>query len=791
MFKNYLKITFRSLLKSKVFVLINVLGMGIALACCIVAYLNYDYNYSYDEQHQNVESVYRVNFIREFQERSTKNGITPSPMIRSLREELTKTEKLIRYTPSGSNVKIEDELFRTTIAFADPAILEVFTFPLISGSPKELQDKGKILISDQLAEKYFGDEDPLGKQITQLYSGGTKEYIVGGVFEKMVQNSSFQFDALTYYDNYYDANPDADEMSWKDYSTVFLNIKNESRIPVIVEHLQSYIEAQNLARDDFKITKFYLDPFSGMAVRAEQEQIRNHWFRQSVPTAAVVGPTIMAILLLLIACFNFTNTSIAISSKRIKEIGIRKVMGGMRKHLILQFLGENVLLCLMALGAGLIMAEFLVPAYNQLWDFVLLDLNYAKNLNLILFLMGLLIVTGLIAGSYPAFYITKFEPTDILKGTFKIGGTSFFSKVLLTSQFKFTIGAVIMGVAFVQNAQYQEALDVGFDKKGVVYARLDNEGEYQTYRNSLTSDARITAMAGSKDQIFSSYYSDPIKYEELEREVDILDVGDEYMSTMGMTLLEGRGFRKDSETDRKEGVIVNQELVKAYDWENPIGKRVIWMDTVQLYVIGVVKDFYTGGFWSPLEPTMLRYTSPDLYTHLIVSADAKDIIAVNEQMETKWKELFPNKRYNGNFLDDNMVEAIEVNANIVTMYIFLGIISTLLSISGLYTLVSLNLIKRMKEIGVRRVLGASVGNVIRIVNKEFILMLVIAALLGSFTSYYGTGLLMGSIWTYYMDLGLSTFLIPISFVFIISGAVVITKAFNAAVTNPALTLRDE
>lgn len=791
MLKNYLKITLRSLMKSKVFVLINVLGMGIALACCVVAYLNYDYNNSYDEQHENVSSVYRINFIREFQERSNKYGITPSPMVRSLRENLMEVDNMIRYTPSGSNVRIGDEVFGTTIAFTDPAILEVFTFPLISGSAKELEDKGKILISDELAEKYFGDEDPLGKQITQLFGEGTKEYIVGGVFEKMVSNSSFQFDALTYYDSYYDVNPDSDEMSWKDYSTVFLEIKNESRIPVVTEHLQSYIEAQNLARDDFKITKFYLEPFEGFAIRAEQEQIRSHWFRGSLPTAAVIAPNVMAVLLLLIACFNFTNTSIAISSKRLKEIGIRKVMGGMRKHLILQFLGENILLCLMALVVGLIMSEFLVPAYNKLWDFVVLDLSYTQNLDLILFLFGLLIMTGLIAGSYPAFYITKFEPTAILKGSFKLGGTSFFSRILLTFQFMFTLLAVIMGVAFVQNAQYQEDLDVGFDKNGVAYARLQNANEYETYRNSLASDPRILAMAGSKDQMFSSFYNDPVKFEELEREVDIFDVGDEYISTLGMTLIEGRDFIKDSETDRKESVIVTEEFVKAFGWEEPLGKRVVWMDTVQLFVVGVVKDFYTRGFWRPIEPSMLRYTSPDQYTHLIVSADANNIAEVNEAMETRWKELFPDKMYNGELLDEEMVEAVEVNENIVKMFIFLGVIATLLSISGLYTLVSLNILKRMKEIGVRRVLGASVGNVTRIINTEFVIILIIAAVLGSVASYYLAGSMMSSIWAYYLNAGLVTFLIPTLFIFAVSGVVVVSKVFKAALANPALTLRDE
>jgi ABC-type antimicrobial peptide transport system permease subunit len=777
-------------MKSKVFVLINVLGMGIALACCIVAYLNYDFNNSYDEQHQEASSVYRVNFVREFQERTSKYGITPTPMALSLQENLTEVDDFVRFNSGGSNIRIGDELFRTRIGYTDPSFLEVFTFPIISGSAKEIGNKSKILLSDELAAKYFGDEDPLGKQITQLYGTGTKEYIVAGVFEKVVQNSSFRFDALTYFDNFYDINPQVDEHGWRSYTSMFLNIKDDNRIPVITEQLQSHIEAQNAARDDFKITRFYLDPFVGMAVRAEQEDIY-HYLSESMPTAAVVAPTIMALLLLLIACFNFTNTSIAISSKRLKEIGIRKVMGGMRKHLILQFLGENILLCLMALVAGLIMAEFLVPAYNEMWDFVVLDLSYTENLDLILFLMGLLISTGLIAGSYPAFYITKFEPTAILKGTFKVGGTSLFSRILLTFQFMFTLLAVIMGVAFVQNATYQEELDVGFDKSGVIYARLENDNEYQTYRNSLASDGRITAMAGSKDQIFSSYYIDPIKYEKLEREVDMLDVGDEYLNTMGMTLMAGRNFKKDSETDRAEAVIVNEEFVKEFGWDDPIGKRLVWLDSVQLYVVGVVKNFYTRGFWEPLEPTLLRYAPSNLYTHLIVKTDVKNIIAVNESMEAKWKELFPNKRYNADFLDENMVEAVEVNQNIVTMFLFLGIIATLLSISGLYTLVSLNIIKRMKEIGVRRVLGASVSNVTRIINTEFVIILSIAAVLGSVASYYLADSLMSSIWAYYLNAGAVTFLLPTLFIFAVSGIVVVAKVFKAAVANPALTLRDE
>ena len=791
MLENYLKITFRSLMKNKVYVLINVLGMGIALACCVVAYLNYDYNNSYDEQHENVSTVHRVNFIREFQGRSSRYGITPSPIVRSLRENLTEVDDIIRYTPSGSNIRIGDDVFSTTIGFTDPALLEVFTFPLISGSSKELENKGKIIISDEFADKYFGEEDPMGKQITQLYDGGTKEYIVGGVFEKMLPNSSFQFDALTLYDNYYVVNPNDDELSWADYCTVFLNIKDESRIPVVLDHLQTYIEAQNIAKEDFQIAKFYLDPFVGFAIRSEVEKVRSHWFHNSLPTSAVIGPTTMAVLLLLIACFNFTNTSIAISSKRMKEIGIRKVMGGMRKNLIMQFFGENILLCLLALVVGLILAEFLVPAYNQMWDFVSLELNYMENLGLIVFLMVLLVFTGLIAGSYPAFYITKFEPTSILKGTIKVGGTSIFSRILLTFQFFFTLIAVIMGVAFLQNANYQRDLDLGFDKNGVVYTRFENVNDYETYRNSIASNPKIKSLAGTRDQLFSRYYNDPIKFEELQREVDIFDVGDEYISTIGMTLIDGRDFRKDSETDRQESVIVNEEFVKSFGMENPIGQQIVWMDTVKLNIIGVVKDFYTQGVWREIEPAMMRYTSPDKYIHLMASAAVHDIMDVNAFMEAEWKKHFPDKMYTGELLEEGMTEAIEVNDNILKMFVFLAIIATLLSISGLYTLVSLNIIKRMKEIGVRRVLGASVGNVTRIINTEFAIILLLAAFCGSLASYYLTDMLMSSIWAYHINAGLLTFLIPTAFIFAVSGMVIIAKVIKATFTNPALILRDE
>src|SRR6185369_2165473 len=265
----------------------------------------------------------------------------------------------------------------------------------------------------------------------------------------------------------------------------------------------------------------------------------------------------------------------------------------MRVQLIVQFLAENLILCFLGLVAGLLMAEWLVPAYDSLWPWLELNLSYADNAGFLLFLAALLFITAIIAGSYPSFYITSFEPVSILKGKASFGGTNWFTRVLLGGQFVISLLGIIMGVAFYTNGEYQKNYDLGYATNGVISAWVLNEGGYNTYRDALISNKDIDLIAGTKDHIATSFYNDPIKYEALEREVDIMEVGDNYFEVMDMELLDGRKFEKNSETDRKESVLVSEEFVKQFGWkDSPIGKRLVWMDTVQLFIVGVVKDVY-------------------------------------------------------------------------------------------------------------------------------------------------------------------------------------------------------
>ncbi|CAN5239655.1 ABC transporter permease [soil metagenome] len=800
MLKNYLLITLRSLMKNKMFVFINIFGMGIAIACCITAYLNWDYSEKWDSWHLNADKIYRVQFFNENEGRRVGNGVAPAPLAGHIKQSFKDVSKTVRLMMAYCDIRIGDEVFGTQMAFADSAFFDLFTYELKYGTWNDFHSKTKVFISDEVARKYFNREDVVGMTISQIILGKDevrrpKEFEVGGVFKKPKSNTCFQFDIITLHDNYWDIelDPTFTDTNWKRFTNVlFLKIDDPSRVASVTTQLQKYIEPQNKAREDFKVVEYYLQNFKGMSSRNRAARVDNDRIGGGIPAEAVTAPSILAGMLLLLACFNFTNTSIAISSRRLKEIGIRKVMGGMRVQLIAQFLGENLILCFLGLAAGLLMAEALVPAYDSLWGFIDLDLNYVDNAGFLLFLAGLLFITAIIAGAYPSFYITSFEPVSILKGRAKFGGTSWFTRVLLGGQIAISLTMIISGLAFYRNGQYQRDYDLGYAKRGVISVWVNNEGSFNTYRDALITNKDIEVIAGTQHNVVNNWYNDPVKFESISKEIDIMNVGDNYLDAMDMKLINGRMFIRDSESDRKESVIVSEELVKQYGWkDSPIGKKLIWQDTVQLYVIGVVKDVYARALWEPILPMMIRYTAPNKYVQLVAKIAPGKTAEVNKFMEKKYKEIFPNSQYNGQRVDEQLQETNEINANVVLMFGFLGFFGAFMTGIGLYTLVSLNIVKKMKEIGVRKVMGASMLNLARVINFEFMVNLGIATVIGGALGYLMTEWLMDSIWEYYLKIGAVSIAISVMAMIGIAALSVGYKTFSTASLNPTKTLRDE
>ena len=794
MLKNQLLITLRNMMKNKLYLFINIFGMGTAIACCIIGFFNYDFNASFDQNHKNASTLYRVGSVRKFQNELTAFGYAPIALGNAIKQNVPDVDEVIRYTPEGGNFRIKTELFSSDINYVDPAFFKLFTFEFIEGNG-DLKNRSAICISDELAIKYFGQEKALGKPLTQMLdSGKTKEYVVAGVFKKQPSNSSFSGQAYSHYDNTFefDGTPGYDENTWRYRNTLFVQIKDPSRVAAVQEQIKPYAENNNKIREDFIIDHFLVESFEGMAVRDSYSDKNGTWTQDGSPLAAVVGIGLMGFFVLLIAIFNLTNTAVAISSRRLKEIGIRKVMGSTRKHLIIQFIGETTLICFLALVVGVLIENlFLMPAFNKLWPEFNLTADYGGKPNFLIFMILTLIFTSLLAGGYPAFYISKFQPTSILKGTLKFGGTNLFTRILLCLQFAISLTGIVCSFAFTDNAAFQRDFDMGFARKGIVFTDVNGRSEFETYRNALAENPEIISITGTQNHLYRSGFNDPIKHEDKEIEVDILDISADYLPALDISLKEGRNFELDSETDRKESVIITEGLARKFGLVHPLGKEIVWLDSVKYYVVGVVKDIYNNGLWEQMEPVMFRYAARDNVNHILVKAPTDKLIAVNQFMEAKWKEIFPDKMYDGNYMDEEMVEADTVNNNLVKMFVFLGIVALMLSVTGLFTLVSLNIIKKMKEIGVRKVLGASVGNITKVINKEFAIILLISSVLGGALGWWMSAMLMESIWDYYQKVTMTSMVTSAIILFVSSAISISYKIYKTTRLNPAHVLRDE
>jgi putative ABC transport system permease protein len=801
MIKNYFLISLRNLVRKKFFVLLNIFGMGLGIACCITAFLNWKFNEDWDSIHKNINTIYRVQFWDEFNGGINRYGLSPVPLAGLIKQNFKDVDKVIRFMPVRSVFRIDDEVFATGIGYADVDFFKVFTFELRHGSFEDFGDRKKIFISDELAQKYFGKEDVVGELLIQIIDNQTYEYSVGGVFRKPPVNSSFYSEAYTAWDNYWNTVKkgqnktieELDENNWNLNVILFLQIVDPSRIEPVTAGLQKYVGLQNEVNGDFKVKGFYLENLKGMAERNRQNpRVLVDNLRIGLPKEAVIVPNIMAVLLLLLACFNFTNTSIAVSSQRLKEIGLRKVLGGLRRQLIFQFLAENLLLCFLGLVVGILLAEILVPAYDSLWSWLELDFTYRDNYQIIVFLFFLLLFTALVAGGYPAFYITSFEPVSILKGKMKFAGTNWFTRTLLGLQFFISLLSLIFAVAFYRNGEFQKTFDLGFSTNNVVSAFIESETEFNIYRDALMTNQDVKIVSGVKDHIIGSFDNGNAEYEAKEKiRTDIIHVDNNYLNTMGIQIVEGRNFVQDSQTDKAESILVTEEFVRKFGWtDSAIGKRVILNDR-SFFVIGVVKNIYARALWRPLEPLAICYANPSEYKQIIVSTSPNKMKSLNDFMEAKWKVLFPNSVYNGRRIDVVMAETIEANNNIIKVFSFLGFFAVVFSVTGLYALASLNIMKNTKQIGIRKVLGASISNIVYIINLEFAVVLLAAVILGVSAGFYMTDKIMDSIWDYYKQLDVVGILASVSVIILSTIITVGFKTYAAASMDPVKTLRHE
>lgn len=793
MFKNFFKVTVRSLLKSKVFVFINIIGLGLSLACCVVAYLNYTFNTDFDKQHENFSELYQIAMMRENNGSSFPMGVVPTEIGPRLKEELPAIKAFSRFETSGVTIKKENNVFSRRLAFVDDDYMEMFTFPMKYGDKNAFRELSNVLISESTAISLFGKADAVGETVEILVSGKPNLMLnVGGVFEDIGSQSSMWFNIISSFENYYRYN-NIEKGDWSRFADgLFIQSAEPGIMASAREVLKKYKGPQNEARKDIQVADYWMFPMSEVAT-VQRDVNWTNLGSEALNPAQIIAPNVMAIMILLLACFNFTNTAIAMSNKRLKEIGIRKTVGGSRGQLVFQFLGENLLLCLLSLLAGLLFAYWLVPQYSDMWPNMDLLMTLTENPGLVIFLVGVLLVTALLAGGYPAIFVSKYRPVTILRGTLKVGSSSLFSKILLSLQFMISVMALIFGVSFVQNSYYQTNLDQGYDKESMIIMPMNNSSEAMNLKNAIASNPQIRNISLANDHIGWGGGRATVKSADTEREVTVMSVGMGYTETAGVTLKEGRLFDESNrESDRAGGVVINEKFAQQFGWTNPIGQRFTRNDTINYTVVGMVKDYYIFGLWGEIRPVMMQLRNDDELSMVIASVDPDKTGEFDDYMAEKWSEVIPDRPSNVIIhKEDILGEAKEVNEHIVTIFLFLSVIAVILSAIGLFTLVSINIQSRTKEIGVRKVLGASIVKITGLINKPFLIIVGIGSILGAALAYFFTGTLMDMIWTYHMNVNALSILIPIVLTLLIAFFSISGKVLKAARRNPVESLRYE
>ncbi len=791
MFKNYLIISLRYLWKNFLFVGMNILGLSVALALCLTAFINNKYDADWNKTHANYENIYKINITREIQERHQEYGITPFALAPMLKQDITGVQKLCRYATSYSPVKYGEKIFNKRIGYADPEYSDIFTIDLVKGNKDALKEKGNVLVSERIAEIFYGEEDPLGKVISIMNDKDEEtSFIVAGVYKNIGLNSSFRHEILTQIDNYIDM-WEIDDQKWDNWvAATFLLVENKEDLPKINKSLKQYLDVQNDAREDWKITSFFT---KSLKLIADDREVWANWLGSSFHPAAVAAPPIMAIFILLIAAFNFMNSTISFAGKRLKEIGLRKVFGGLRRHIVIQFLSENLIISFIAMILGIFIAGYLVPEYSSMWEYMEISLNFLENPSLLIFILVMWVLTSLLAGAYPAFYISKFNPVKIFRDKLKLSGRNRFSRFLLGFQFFTSVMALVSGVMFAQNAFFQDNLDLGYNKENVIVLGMHNIEDYKPFEQVIKDNPKIEMYAGTNYHIGYGNYNRSIKYLEQQVETGVMHIGHDYLDAMGVKITSGRGFNLQSQGGdiEDDNIIVNEKFVSDFGLKDAIGKTVYVNDTLPLHIIGVSNDVYLYGAWAAIEPLIYRLSPEEEYRTFVIRTSKENLNEINESLKNEWSELVPNYPYEGRFQEELLEEAKQINKNIKIMFVFLAICALFLSAIGLYTLVSLNVVNRTKEIGVRKVMGASISKIMVIITKPFSILIIIATILGCVGGYYLSEMLMSSIWNKYMSPNAVSFTIPVALILFISAATIIWRVYRAAVQNPANSLRYE
>lgn len=788
MLKSYLKTTLRTIKRSPLSSFINIFGLAMALGVAIMVYSFVDMELNTDQFHENREEIYMATSVLTRSGQENVFGITPNPYADQLINNFPQIKRVVRVEEKGGVLKSGLNVFNETFSFVDPGFLDMFTFPLKWGDKSALEQPNKIIISENTAIKYFGEKNPLGEAMTFEFGGKKYTFEVGGVAEKFPYKRSFDFRVLVNFDQIRQVDPGYDMSDWSRFlDATFIQVEDQAVIADITANVQQYVTVQNEVQKDWPAKSFGFMPWTRLYLDGEPM-----WDTVTGSTDGI-GRLVLSIIgafILVLAIFNYINIAIVSATKRLKEIGVRKVMGSTRKSLIFQFLSENVFMTLIALVLGFILGvTVLIPGFDNMFDIGMeFDISQPE---LWIFLLVLVIFTGLASGAYPALYISNFNAVHIFRGNLKFGGKNRLTKVFLTFQYILACIAVVGGIMFTQNTQYQMERDWGYNEKMTLSANVSDAQKVMQLKAAMEQNPNVTSIATSKHHLgrWQGRMLVELTGEEQDYDASLLEIGPEYIETMGLKLLEGRSFDKNREADF-QNVLVNEKMARLLNPEGVIGHR-FKSDSLDFTVIGVIQDFHQWSFFDEIRPTILKLAPEDEYTYLSMTVKPGSLISTHEALEDKWTELFPEKPFGG-FYQESTLEWYfrEIDGHGKLMRYVAGL-CIILSCLGLYGLVSLNVASRTKEFSIRKALGAGLKNLAVVINKQFVIFLIVALALGLPLSYLLMDTLFEAVYKYYKPITVLPFLIALVMVVLMVFVTVSSQIRKVMTTAPTEGLRSE
>jgi putative ABC transport system permease protein len=799
MLKNLIKIALRNILKDKTYSAINIIGLTVGITCSLFLLMYILDELSYDRYHTKAENLYRiVSNVKEPDDAFTW-AFVQTPLGEELRDNYPEVTNVVRFfgTPRIQYSVGDKQFFEEKFLLSDSTVFDMFTYEFIEGDPATALDNPfSIVLTEKIAKKYFNSAEAAFGQ--SLQGQQNEQFKITGIIKDVKPNSHFKFDALISKST----RPQI-QGGWGGFGTV-----TYIELPSGYDLNKMYASLEKIVKE--KVNPIF-EPV-GIKVQYGLQKITDIHLYSKIQDEAEEGGDIsyiyifgaIAAFMLIIACINYMNLATARSMNRAKEVGVRKVMGSQRRQLIFQFLTESVLIALISLVLSIILIYALLPAFNDLASKEL-PFSYILQKPVILSLLGVVLFAGVVGGSYPAFYLSGFSPVNVLKGKLSVkGGSVILRKVLVVSQFAISIFMLISTLIVFDQLKYLRNKDLGFDKEHVVRLTLSGKALQEKapiLTDKLKSNSSIAAVGMATSSPGQRIGKALFKVEDndgklVDRGVDLFSADYDFVKAMGMKIINGRDFSRDIISDTLYGALVNEAMVKRMAWDNPLGKKFVIQGggpnntDIEKHVVGVIKDYHQNSLYDVIEPLMVLLDKNFRFVFIrTAEGDVKNSVA---QIEKAWKEVYPNNPFEYDFLDQDFNSQYKADEKRSQIFTAFSGLTLAIACMGLLGLAAFTTEQRTKEIGVRKVIGASVNGLVLLVSKEFFILVGIGMVLALPVAWYFTNSWLQN-FAYRIQLQgeWQTFVMSALLAVVITFVTVGYHVIRAASANPVRSLRDE